>query len=805
MIKTFKRWLPILTGVWAFACALPAVADGVLSFLPSLPLLGKKVNLDLNGDGVVRVTLLSPATHAGGIEAAAWAADLEAMLKSVVRKNVRVTLELPGDNQSLMGWWYSPDTREARERLFASQIDLLLIAEHEKIVTTYPEFFFEGVCRITERARAKNLSTALVLMSKPGISHRDRQLGHTANVVYRVGAGCGIPVIPAGYGWKQVLLHNRLPGDTPVKSRACAYLAAAAVFCHLTDQPLPRNALEAFWTTRKTTEQLALSAQEAVANERVRSHYTGPFRGTVRIEPKNTTDLKIYLPTSQEEDPIRQNLAFILSAANLRPFFKSPADWYTDGLDRFTVPFNLVYGDQQQMAYYLDRSIATGTLAPTNLPPPSLAVFTRLPEGLAQSDDILRRLESLLFNGYDYAHVNNLIYIPYPLAWARAHERDAALTLASDSGRRNDWLTFMIASMIYTSCTGRFQPPTEEGKPHSANKTHPAGHHDLCARIGYGVMTQLASLSAADNTILMRNETTRVEENAPCFASLRLMNKPQQDVRVYCGTDIPQAVTLSRDTILFTPDTFDIEQTIRIAPATNTPALFVSFMASAQSGDPAIDGKSDVRPLILNFDESAKAGFTLSTNAASPTIGFHPQLSPTTRPTAIVALTVRQHGIPTQELFFSSDAASSQALALHPTTNDYAKGLLSVEIRAASRDLRFDGQTQTLTFALSREGIPLPAVALADPTPDRPIPGPAFVNAAAEAAAPQGIRSVTLYLEKKTLAHAVGTRCTAAVEKGPPQSRLAPGRYPVWAEAETPDGLILATEPLFVEITEKNE
>ena len=246
MNRIFQKGLLILAGIGLFATGLPAAADNILSFLPSLPFLGKKVDLDLNGDGVVRVTLLSPPLHAGGIEAAAWAADLEAMLKSVVRKNVRVTLELPGDNQSLMGWWYSPDTREARERLFAAQTDLLLIAEHEKIVTTYPEFFFEGVCRIAERARTKNLKTALVLMSKPGISHRDRQLSHTANITYRVGAGCCIPVIPAGYGWKQVLLHNRLPGDTPVKSRACAYLAAAAVFCQITDQSLPRAALDAF-------------------------------------------------------------------------------------------------------------------------------------------------------------------------------------------------------------------------------------------------------------------------------------------------------------------------------------------------------------------------------------------------------------------------------------------------------------------------------------------------------------------------------------------------------------------------------
>ncbi|MBP5321244.1 MAG: hypothetical protein J6334_09650, partial [Kiritimatiellae bacterium] len=160
-------------------------------------------------------------------------------------------------------------------------------------------------------------------------------------------------------------------------------------------------------------------------------------------------------------------------------------------------------------------------------------------------------------------------------------------------------------------------------------------------------------------------------------------------------------------------------------------------------------------------------------------------------------------GIPTQELFFASDAFAPQAIALHPTAADYGKGSLTVEIRAASRDLRFNGQSQTFTFTLSRDGQPLPELTLTDPTPRNPIPGPAFVSAAAEAAPAQAISATTLYLEKKALARQPAARCASAIEKGPPQSRLAPGRYPIWAETETREGLILATEPFVVEVTEQ--
>ena len=140
----------LLAGV-AAALAATAAGDSILS---RLPFLSKGPGFDFNGDGSVRIAVLSPAVHAGGIDAAVWATDLEGILKASVKCPVRVGLVPLGKYRSMMGWWYAPDTDIEREKLVNGQTDLLLLAEHEEIVKRYPEFFFEGVRCVAALARA---------------------------------------------------------------------------------------------------------------------------------------------------------------------------------------------------------------------------------------------------------------------------------------------------------------------------------------------------------------------------------------------------------------------------------------------------------------------------------------------------------------------------------------------------------------------------------------------------------------------------------------------------------------------------
>lgn len=761
-------------------------------------------DLDVNRDGMIRIALLSAPLPQGGIDAGVICADLESMIKeSKPGKPVRVMLEPVTQTRTLLGWWYHPDARAARAQLVAGNFDFLLLCESEDIIRGYPELYFEGVRVVTGGASAQAIRPVLVLLAKPATTFRDRRVPLLAETAYRVGDGCGVAVIPAAFAWNEALMHNRISGASPVKARAYAYLAAASIYCELTGERLPKAALETDWTTKKITEVLAVSARDAVQKERVLKHYSGPFKGVVRIDPRIKKRLKVYVPNTSEDDPVKMNLQFILNAAFQDWFWKTPADWYQNGFDRYASAFDLVYADTSQMDQYLEREnySSVGSFF-TNQPPPCAAVFCRSPAGAANGADVLRNLESILIEGYDYAKSKGLVFIPYQIAWARVWQQDAALVQELLPGRTNDWLSYMLANMIYTLVTDRYQPPPEKDKPHLVNPDHPHGYHDLCSRIGYDTMRQLSRLSASQNTVLMRTETYRIDTENPGFAALRLLDRPAAEVRVFCATDVPSVTSLSREALVFTPENFDIEQSVRILPATNSPTLFFHFMASAQSEDQAIDGANDVRPFLLNFDENEVVTFSLSQDSVSPATGFSALLKPAQRPSDLVCASIEQHGQVTEEVYFSQDRFAALPIRLYPTAGDYQSGILRVAVRTSSSDRRFNGRQYNYVFRVSSLGSPVPRVQVTAPAEGSVLDGPAFVTARAEATPSNCVKEVSVFLGHKRLGRSAAPVCSVSVEQGPPQSRLGNGDYTLWAVASTTNGVVVASEPLTFRVRE---
>jgi hypothetical protein len=755
-------------------------------------------DLDINGDGAVRIAMLSRPQQNGGVDASLVCADLESMVKATrPGKPVRVVLEPVAKNRTLLGWWYNPDTAADRARLLAGNYDFLLLCESDDIVRGYPELFFEGVRAISAGAAEKGARSAVVLLAKPAPTFRDKRVAALAETTYRVGDGCGIRVVPAAFGWTEALLHNRITSDSPIKARANAYLAAAGVCCELTDAKVPKAAWEADWTTKKTTEVLAVSAYDAMRKARFERHYSGPFNGVVRIETHIKKRLKIYVPSTAANDPVRQNLQFILDAAFQDWFWKTPADWYLNGFDRYSSDFDLVYADVRQMDQYLDaENYTSSSVAATNQPLPCMAVFARNPEGGTNGVDTLRNLESVLMEGYDYAKSKALVFIPYQIAWARAWQANASLVDDGASGRTNDWLSYMLANMIYTLATGRYMPTPEKAKPHLANVDHPHGYHETCARIGYDTVMQLSKLSASFNALLMRTQTYRIETENPGFVAIRLLDRPASDVRVFCAMDVPSVAALSRESLLFTPENFDIEQSLRILPATNSPSLFFHLMASAQSDDRAIDGANDTRPFLLNFDERQAVSFAFSGDSVSPETGYRVLCGPLQRPSDIVCASIVQHGVVTEELYFSHDRYQRRPVRLYPTAADYQAGNMRVLVRAASSDRRFNGRQFDFFFRVSSQGAPVPDIRVTSPAENSVLGGPAFVTARAEATPAGGVKEVAVYLGQKRLGKASAPLCSVAVEQGPPQSRLGDGTYWLWSTAITPGGLVVSSAPI---------
>ncbi|MDD2455152.1 MAG: hypothetical protein PHG96_03220 [Kiritimatiellae bacterium] len=761
--------------------------------------------LDNNRDGAIRVALISRAIHPGGIESSKICADFEKVIRAArPGVPVKVTYEPFGQSRTLLGWWLHPDSRADRERLLAGSYDYVLLAETDNISGEYPELFFEGVRCVSQAFKAVEARVALLLMARPGSSFRDTRFLRIANTVYRVGDGCGLDVIPAAFAWHETLARNRMDGNSPMRARANAFLTAATAYCRLTDSRFPKGALQADWTVKKTTEVLALSAREAVDIARARRHYVGDFVGVVRVQPRVRKRLKVYVANAAEEDPLGENLRFILDAAWQECYWKTPNDWYSEGFDRHSLAFDLVYGDMQQMDMYLDHKAYTShEVTPAGRPAPLAAVFRRNPADSNGGVNTLRMLETLLMEGYDYAKEHDLVFIPYQVAWARARQHDPKLTETAENGRGNDWLNFMLANMIYTAVTGRFQMPTEKPKPRHANKLHPRGYHDVCARIGYDTVMQLASLREPLNAVLLRSENYHVDERSPGFVSVRLLDKPNEDVRVLCAASVPGLVSLSQDTLVFRPDDFNIEQTVRITPATNTPAVFFNFMANARSDDKSVDGRNEQRPFLLNYDPSDKAAFELGTGTVSSAGGCVAFLKPVARPSEILRVSVLHHGRVTEEVYFSPHDYGGAPVRLRPTADDYAKGALPVSLRVQSEDRRYGGRQFDFIVPLAPGGRAVPAVRIIAPADGSVIEWPAFVTASAEVTGADKVRSLEIYLGHKRLGRTDAVKLEVAVEQGPPQSRLPEGEYTVWAEATTAEGLVVMSAPATFSVRER--
>jgi len=774
-------------------------------------------DLDANNDGVIRIALISPPQHSG-IEAAAICADLENTIKaSSTRKPVRVTLEPLAKNRTLLGWWYNPDTQDARAQLLDGNYDHVLLAESEDIIRTYPEIFFEGVRAISEGFRATGATPALLMMAKPPASFRDRRLIPLADTTWRVADGCGLTVHPAAFGWLDALTKNRITSDFPQRARANAFMAAQAIFCGLANDRTPRAMLDADWAPRRTVEALATSARESVQAAKLPRHYTGPFSGVVRMDARNAKRLSVYLPSTIEDDPIRIHFQYICAAASQDLFIRSITDWHTDGFDRASVPFDLVFADLRQMTQHLDPENYTSSALTTNqLRKICTAVFCRTPESDIQPEAMLRNLEKTLIEGYDYAQANRIAFIPYQAAWARAWQLNPALVAPTATGAPNDWLAYMLANMIYTTATGRYQPVPESDKPSLSNPEHPHRFHAQTARIGYETIRQLATLSTAANTVLLRVTGSHVERGAPGFASVRLLLRPAADVTVHCALSNPAAGALSVATLTFTPTTFDIEQTIRITAPTNPATAFARFMAAAVSPDKGIDRSADSRPLIFNYRETDPATLTITDALLplppSPFLVPHATvttptgavtIAPSTRPADLLFVRIQHRGITTEEVAFTPSEFSAKPIRLYPTAQDYASGTLHVTFHLDSADLRFNGHTLTQIFRITASGHALPALRITGPAHGAALDGPAFVTARAEAEPAGLIRDTSLFMGNKRLGYSPSALCTAAVEQGPPPSRLAPGTYTLWALATTTNGLPVASPPSTFTVRER--
>lgn len=769
----------------------------VLFSLLTALVAGAASPFDFNGDGVVRCAVLSGIEPKEGLNLSFLCSDLEGMIKAdSPGVPVRVSLEPIKESKTIFGWWYHPASHVARTELMDAAYDFVFLAERETVIASYPEIFFEGVyTSVNNLASRKTRVMLLMVESQPSSSYRDKSIYNLAALSYRVGDGCRVDVVPAAFAWNDVLRHNILTGDSLLKNRASSYLAAASIWCQVTGSKVPKGALTTDWVVKKTATSLATSARDAVIEARRKKHYSGPFKGIVRTESRMQQRYMIYQPGAAVNPDLQLGLEYIFKAAGQEVFQRSTADWYSEGFDRHSTAFDLVYGTVREMELFQDPRKYTSTEYISEKMPEALrVVYNRNMTSDKDEALTLRTLENLLIDGYDFARKNNCAFIPYQIAWARALAADPAYVRPAAGKAANDWTSYMLANMIYTSLTGSFQLPPQRDKPYVYDEIHPRGYHTVCAQIGWQCMRQLSDLNSWQNTVVVGSESWFVDAANPGFLALRLLEPPSDRVRVLCEPDAPGTITLSQNVLEFTPENYNIEQSIRCTAEGGASNQFCSVLIKAESRDSNIDGAAAQRPFLLNYDDKSAAGFTPSKTELTLKDQSYVMLKPDMRPVDVVHLQVFQNGVETAAVYFSPNFYAEYPICLFPTKEALQKGECRVKLHATSKDLRFNNFAKELVFKINTGGVTIPDIKIIAPVSEVAIKGPAFVNAEAVVEGAVEPCELSLFCGKKRLGLVNGPRLQSAVEMGPPQSRLPPGTYPLWAALRLKSGVVVATE-----------
>ena len=761
---------------------------------------------DYNEDGVIRCAVLSAIEPKDGLDLSFVCSDLSGMIKaSKPGLPVKVSFERIKESKTILGWWYHPDSAVARAGLLDASYDFVFLAEKESIATRYPELFFEGVYTLVNNLSTRKTNVMLLMTeSPPSANFRDKSILKLAALTYRVADGCGIGVIPAAFAWNDVMHHNILTGQSLLKSRANSFLAAAAIWYQISDKKVPKDALSTSWVVKKTAIKMAKSARDAVEDSIQKKHYKGPFKGVVRTGAHMQQNYMIYQPGAAVNPDLKMGLEYIFNAAGQGVVQRSATEWYDTGFDRHSAAFDLVYGTIRELKLLQDDSRYTSTeYISKNMPKPLRVVYNRNPVNDRDGLLTLRTLENLLMDGYNFARKNDCVFIPYQIAWARAFAVNPQYVKAASGKSSNDWTSYMLANMIYTSLTGRFQMPPQREKPHIYNNEHPRGYHSACAKIGWQCMRQLSELNSRNNTLIVGSESWFVDQASPGFLRLRLLEPPASSVRILCEPNTPESLVLSRNILEFTPENYNIEQSIRCTAVGTKANVFCSVLMRAESKDPHIDAVFMQWAFLLNYNEDEKKGFSFSKSEISLKDQSYLMLKPDSRPVDIVQLRIFQDGVERSSIYFSPNFYTEYPICLFPTKADLLKGECRVTLKALSKDSRFNNFEREFVFKINTGNASIPDIRVVAPKQGELIKGPAFVTAEAVVEGVQEPCELSVFCGKKRLGMDIGRRLESAIEMGSPHSRLKTGEYSVWAAVRLKSGLVVASEVHHLSVTEK--
>jgi hypothetical protein len=534
--------------------------------------------LENRADELRRILENDPAFSECGVEVACW--------NTYQRR--RIGKYSIASTDTLMGWFYWPAGRATNLALLRDGWDYVLMFDQH--IEKTPQYALEGVQAIAREVQKAGSKPLLLMQCQNDPSEPFDPL---AEMVYRVGDGAEVPVVPAGAAWRN--LPQDMKGDFDadkwwrVNSQQ-AYFVAACIYSQMLGRsaalsnyvppvlsPAWWNFFQTWWSRwdydtdwdhrshvppeipQTERDALAEAALSGVQFEAAKSHYEGVHRSATHFAvPLNKKRSILYTDyDSSTEAGIREGLSSVLSLARVgwtRKFGgyqKFPRGGY---------PFDFAQSRFSCLSQKEDPREEAALVK-------NYAWFDFQEEGgrtsMVYNLDMVRGYNESArdFEPYNSTH----FFVPLRVLWARLLSEQPNIPSQPDGHHISRQYNQGIAAMMYTLLSGRCAVGDEP-----ANRRSVAWQNWICRKTGYEIAWQYATLKTrvpGFEVLPSGIKATQISDERPQTLTVRFLYPPASNVIVNVGLDNDEAATVTPGRLVFTPENYQKLQTVTVRGA----------------------------------------------------------------------------------------------------------------------------------------------------------------------------------------------------------------------------------------------
>jgi hypothetical protein len=487
-------------------------------------------------------------------------------------------------SRTLMSWYYWPSSRTATMALLDQGWDYVVMIDDPYYGSTFPEYSYEGAQAIAKEVRRFG-SVPLLVMTWSGTT---TPLSQFAEMTYRAGAAAGVQVVPAGYAWNS--LSTTLQGTGTRPNLPGNYVTAAAIYSQIFGRSAATSSYVPTGMAQADRDTIATAALGSVATQGTSSQFSGTYAGPTHFEsPLNQNRLFTYTDfNSSTEYGIRGGwLAMMqLGRVSWLESYGAYQNFVTSGFpyDFCQTRFYYAADPASWLSYctfdYEDNSGVQSMQAGVD----RVTYDVNLPEQESCASDVLANLP------YDPEEM----YVPMRVFWSRVASTHPEINPQPDGHHPGSEYNQGMATMMYTLYTGRCVVGTQPPDPTSED-----WKNWYCRKTGYEIAWQYATLQdrVPGLEVLPATPNTTVQPNGTTTMTVRFLYPPQGNVTVNVSSDDTTAATVSPGALTFTPQNYNLTQTVTVSgvagAAANRP-FHVQFATA--STDAVFNGLGDLWP-----------------------------------------------------------------------------------------------------------------------------------------------------------------------------------------------------------------